>query len=450
MTGTRNSNILIRICLAAALVHPLRADDLTLAGGAARLTGTVRSINEAGVVELASPLSPAPLLLKSGAVDKVEFSSDDAAVETPTTLIELENGDKLPAALAGLDARNLTVLSPDAGKLTIPRGALRSMQLGISQRKVVYAGPKNQDEWEAGEDAKNWIFERNTLVANGPAIASRKVALPQQFILRFTLKWSDGQMPNFQIYFADPLLPMGETSDRYFMRFSGAGLDVKREATKGKRYNDLIRLNRTPNQYPDCRLQVEIRAERKGSRFQLFLNGEPETPFIDPIPSVPTGTGITLASTAPSGSTQTVSDIEVLEFDDSRDRHRSEERGDPKSDSLISADDDRWGGHLLEIRKNGGESVFIFKSDFQNDPLEIPETDVSTVFFAVKEDAKSAPEPPFVLRLRGDGSLHVTSCQFTENTVSAVHPLLGPMEFPRKGIVAMERTDSKSKPATEP
>ena len=57
---------------------------------------------------------------------------------------------------------------------------------------------------------------------------------------------------------------------------------------------------------------------------------------------------------------------------------------------------------------------------------------------------------PFVLRLRGEGSLRVTSCLFTEETVSAVHPLLGPLNFRRDGIVAMERTDPKPKPAPEP
>ena len=34
-------------------------------------------------------------------------------------------------------------------------------------------------------------------------------------------------------------------------------------------------------------------------------------------------------------------------------RHRSEERGDPKTDSLISREDDRWGGRLMDIRKCG-------------------------------------------------------------------------------------------------
>jgi hypothetical protein len=56
------------------LIGPLAADELTLDGGA-RLTGVVRSINEAGVLELLSELSPEPVMLKRGTVEKVEFSS---------------------------------------------------------------------------------------------------------------------------------------------------------------------------------------------------------------------------------------------------------------------------------------------------------------------------------------------------------------------------------------
>jgi hypothetical protein len=34
--------------------------------------------------------------------------------------------------------------------------------------------------------------------------------------------------------------------------------------------------------------------------------------------------------------------------------------------------------------------------------------------------------------------------------VSAVHPLLGPLEFRREGIVALERADAKPKPKSAP
>src|SRR6478609_5879935 len=104
MTGIRSSNMQpwLGLLLAAGASGVLRADNLTLSGDA-RLTGTVRSINDAGVIELSSPLSPEPVLLKSGAVAKVEFSAPEAEQNPPGTLVELVNGDVLPATTESLD-----------------------------------------------------------------------------------------------------------------------------------------------------------------------------------------------------------------------------------------------------------------------------------------------------------------------------------------------------------
>lgn len=445
----RISNILMPLC---ALLGPCLADELTLSGGLSRLSGAVRSINEAGVVEVASELSPAPLLLKEGAVVKVGFSGGAAAPETATALIELANGDMLPATIEGLDDRRLAVISPQAGRLEIPRESLKSIQPGIRPRRVIYQGPRGLAEWTgAGGEMKNWVFERDSLVSSGPAAAAMMLPLPPRFTLRFTMEWQAGQSPNFQVFFADPLLARGEPCDRYYLQFGGAGLEIKREAAKGKRYNTILLLNRTPDQFPENRLQVELRVNRTESKIQLFLNGEPEGAFADPIAPAPAGSGIAIIGNPPNGVSQEIRGIEVIELDDSQRRHRAEDRGDATSDSLISREDDRWGGRLLEIRKTAGTAVFRFKSGFQEEPLEIPEKDVSTVFFASEKPEPAREDVPgFILRLHGAGFLRVSSCRFGGDSVSAVHPLLGALSFRREGIAAIERSQPETRTAPEP
>ncbi len=439
----------ILICECGFIV-PISADDLTFADGSSQLTGTVHTIDEQDRVEFQSPLSPEPLLLKGGTIAKVEFSVNSAAPTIPSALIELTNGDLLPATIESLDDRILIAKSPAAGRLEIPRNSLNSLQLGIRQHSLVYAGPRGLEEWMNGQaDAKNWTFTNNSLVARGPATASMKFpTLPKQFTLRFTLKWKEKQSPNFQVCFADPLKPKGEPSDRYYLQFGSAGLEIKREVSKGKRYHTLVLLNRTPTQFPDRQLKVEIRVNRNTSRLQLFLNGEPEGESPDLVSAAPIGSGITLISNAPNGTTQEIHNIEVLENDDSRVRHLAEERGDPKTDSLISTEDDRWSGQLTKINKTPEGSMFHF-FDVQKNPLEIPETDVSTVFFASEASVKAEGEPPhLILNLRGDGSLRVKSCRFTDAVVFAEHPLLGKLELHRDDIISMVRTQpEKPKPA---
>jgi hypothetical protein len=435
-------------------IVPISADDLTFTDGSSQLTGTVRTIDEQDRVEFLSPLSPEPLLLKGGTIEKVEFSMSNSAPATPSALIELTNGDLLPATIESLDDRILIAKSPAAGRLDIPRNSLSSLQLGIRQRNLVYAGPRGLEEWMDGEaDAKNWTFTNNSLVVTGPATASMKLpTLPKQFILRFTLKWKDRQSPNFQVYFADPLKAKGKPSDRYYLQFGTAGLEIKREASMGKRYNTIVQLNRTPTQFPERQVRVEIRTDRNTSRLQLFLNDEPEGAFDDPFSPVPDGSGITLVSNAPSGSTQEILNIEVLDYDDSRIRHHAEERGDPKTDSLISSEDDRWSGHLTKITKTSEGSIFhFFNSDVQKDPLEIPETDVSTVFFSsVNRMNMEGEAPRLILKTRGDGSLRVKSCRFKDDVAYVDHPLLGKLELSRHDIISIVRSrPAKPKPTPE-
>ncbi len=450
MIGIRTFKLGVRSCavLALAAAVPAHADEILLTGDAS-LSGTIRSINDTGVVELSTPISPDPVLLKAEAVRKVVFSPPQDSPDAPGAIAELVNGDLLPVTIEGLDDKSLTVTTMDAGRLVIPRTALKSVQLGVHKRKMVYSGPRNIEEWKGdAEGSRNWHFENNGLVASGPAYAAKDFDTPSQFVFRFSLKWQGN--PNFQIYFADPLKQRGEVSDRYYLQFAGAGMELKRESTKGNRYTTVILSNRTPEQFPDNTLEVEIRVDRKTARLHLFLNGEPEGAGIDPVKGVPEAGGVTLVSNAPNGTEQEIHGIEILELDESRGRHRTEERGDPKTDSLISRDDDRWGGHLGDIRKTGDGLVFSFKSDFQDSPLELLASDVSTVFFANPDQSKE-PEVshPFVLRLQANGSLRVSSCSFTGNSVSATHSLLGQLLIRRSGITELDRFDPKSKEVSE-
>ena len=454
MAGTRNSNLMpwLGLVLAGGVSGVLRADDLTLADDA-RLTGTVRSINGAGVVELSTALSPEPVLLHAGAVAKVEFSAPEPEPNPPGTLVELVNGDRLPATIESLDDKNLNVVTPDAGRLSIPRAVLKSMQLGVRKRKLIYSGPANSEEWTGNITGRSvgWKFANNALTANGPAIASKAFETPRQFVLKFTMKWQT--TPNFRIYFADPLTPAVELVDRYYLQFNGAGLEIKRESSLGKRFQTVILLARGLDQYPENQLAVEIRVDRTASRLHLFLNGEPEGAGVDPVAGAPSANGVSLVNSSPAGGTQEIRGIEIVEFDNAGTRHRSEERGDATTDSLISRDEDRWGGRLTGIRKGPEGTVFSFKSDFQEEPLELPETDVSTILFA-KPENEPAPAPAhlFALRLRGEGSLRVSSCAFSEDAVTASHPLLGALRIRRAGVSAMERIDAKPevKPEAKP
>jgi hypothetical protein len=139
MIGMRNFKLspIAGLILASMAAGILCADVLTLSDDG-RLAGTVRSINDSGVVELTSAISPDPVLLKSSAVKKVVLSTPQSQSNLPGILVELTNGDLLPVTVEGLDDEFLHVLTADAGPLAIPRTILKSMQLGA--RKILMSG----------------------------------------------------------------------------------------------------------------------------------------------------------------------------------------------------------------------------------------------------------------------------------------------------------------------
>lgn len=451
----RISNQWIALCCVIASVAA-RADEITLSGGGSRLTGTLRAIGEDGVAEFASELSPEPLKLRDGMIREVRFNLEKPAADPSPAMVELKNGDLLPVTIESLDERRLVVESPPAGRLEIPRDAVSSLQVGIRKSHVIYSGPKQLEDWShEAADMNNWGFERNSLVSRGPSTASREMELPKDFILRFKLRWQERTIPNFQVYFADPLKEKGEPADRYYLQFGGAGLEIKREASKGKRYSTVAQRNILPNQFPGNEMKVEIRVKRQTGHLQLLVNDVPEGGFVDTNTEVPDGSGVSFVCNTQNGSIQEISAIEVLEHDDKPERHVAEERGDPKNDSLITREEDRFAGRLLSIGGGGDEAVFRFKGDFQDEPMEIPAAAVSTVFFAgdaAKPGGKESSNPgqPYRLRLRGGGSLGVATCVFTEESVSAVHPLLGKIELRRDGVDAMERAQTGPDKKTEP
>jgi hypothetical protein len=421
----------------------LHADKLTMESNA-RLTGTVSSISEAGVVELASEIATQPVLLKPGVVQKVEFSAPESIGESPSTLIELINGDMLPVTIDSFDEKELVVKTPSAGGFSIPRSALKSMQLGFHKEKIIYRGPQKNREWKNEiEEPRSWKFSDNALTTDGIAYGSKQFELPLSFTLKFKLKWQES--PNFRISFADPLNSNANPVDRYMMKFDDGGLEVKRESSKGNRYQNVILLpQRTPEQYPDNKLDIEIRVDRKASLLELLLNGEPETKGVDPAGQAPIGNGILIYGESLGGEEQSISEIEIHEFDHATARHLAEDRGDGKSDSLISRDEDRWSGKLLSIKKGSDGVMLSFKSDFQDDSLELSETEVSTIFFAqAGGETKLDKENEYALRLTGNGLLRVSSCAFSNDFITAQHRLLGPLKINRSGVAALEWVSSK-------
>jgi len=438
MIVVRNTVALVFILMIAVA----RAEIVILTGDT-RLSGTLRSIGEAGKNQLTSILSTQPLALQPEAIEKIDFNDHPVITNPHETLIELVNGDFLTANIEKLDAQNLIANSSEIGQFTIPRTALKSILHSGQKKKPIYTGPNDAKEWIHGTDeSKQWKFTNNALKANGLAYAAREFKLPNQFTLKFILKWRAN--PNLQVSFADPLAAKIEAVDRYYLQINTAGIEIKRESSKDKRFQTLILSTLTPNQFSDNQVSVEIKVDRTNSQLDLILNGEMVDSCVDLSADTPQGNGVSIVNSAETGLPQEIQNIEILEMDH-KDRQNDKGFEHSENDRLIRRNNDRMEGLIVGISRGSRGNLYQFKTDSQTDPLVLNEEDISAVLFKQKvETRRSTLDHLFALHLTDDGLLRVSSCIFSDEYVTVIHPLIGLLKIKRTRIISLERVSSKS------
>lgn len=447
MTGIWNFNLRAVAVMAALMMLPLHAADVSLSDGNS-LSGDLVSMDTEGTITLVSPLSKKPLLLVGKKVRHVGFDSEAGSdSEIPGQRVELTNGDVLPVTINSLNNEGMSVVSPDLGDVWIPRNSVSALQLGVFEERLVYSGGDDLSGWKRKGSEESWVPEGGKLVAEKNGSLTREVELPEKFIIRFRLEWS--QKPNFRLTFADPDPKKNSRVERYYFDLNSSSLGILRDSEGLRKPKPIMLLGRNANRFSGNTLDVEIRGDLSRGLLHLYLDGVLEGRFTDPLTDIPRGSGLSITNRASRKNGQKISGIQVAEWDERSDRHRSEERGDGDTDAMIGRFGERFGGKLVSVRKDGDASIYEFKSDFQKEPLLLPDSEVSTVFFANKEDA-SRDSGGLILRLRGNGEMKLSSCVFGKETVKAEHPLLGAVEVKRSGITALEKRDiPKANPIKE-
>lgn len=426
----------VGLLLAAAC--PLAADVATFSGNGTRLSGSLSSIGEDGIIEWVSPFSPAPLKLRSDKLEQVEFPDLEQSPDPAPIQVTLRNGDLLPIqALSRWDESGLVTETPIAGIVTLPRASLASAQFGIVPETVIYSGPRNLREWTTGRgEPGNWRLRGNSLVSTGQSVAACDFDLPRNFVLHFNLEW-DTNSPNISCTFADPLAKGGGAQDFYRFNFDSSGIRIARHLKDKARYRTLAQWQRRPSQFPG-KMQVEIRVNRDKRQLELLLDGESEGLIIDEMSPLPQASGVTFSCVTQNNGSQTISDIRLVELSATRARHLAEDRGKPELDSLITIDDDRWSGELLSIRSIDGRPHMVFRTTFSESPWEIPEAEISTLFFAESPPPSDAPaKSRFLLEFHGSGKLSVTDCVIEGDLIRATHPLIGLIQIRRDALRLM-------------
>ena len=414
-----------------------------------KITGEPASMDADGVILLITPHSDQPIKLQADKVSKIDFGKSEQITEPPQQNLTLVNGDSFPVNIRGLDNKILQINTPLLGDLDIPREMIDSLDVGLFAKKSIYSGPKQISEWKNSVDeVSKWQMENGSLVASGPGLLYRDVKLPENYSVRFKASWENN--PNFRFYFGDPMNYSGKAVNRYYIQYGNAGMEIKRESTGKTRYSTVAVIPRKPQEFTSKELWIEVRVTRKSGRLDLYLNDKLEGRYADPFPDLPNGTGISFGAQAADENKLRISDINISDWEDHGDRHRTEERGDGKEDAVIGRNGERFGGNLLSITNGPNGAIYRFKSNFQAEPIELPESEVSSIHFKNTTDVHIKNFDGLSLFLQGRGNMRVSKCIFNESTIDVTHPLLGDLKINRTAISRLERsTQIKSNPSKE-
>ena len=432
-----------RIALVLACQASLAQADVANFGDThGKLTGNLQRFGADGIIEWQSPYSKEPLMLLADKLSEIEFSTSSEAREPAPVQITLRNDDVLPVMrVTGMEETGLITETFATGTLTIPKAAIASAQFGITSRKTLYSGFDNIREWTTGiGEADNWQRRGNSLISDGRSIAARDCELPENFILSFELSW-DTRSPNYSIGFADTLAKDPRKQNRYSFNFDGSGMRITRQAPGDTRARTLAQWPRRPSSFTDDNFKVELRVDRSQRRMELFIDGQSEGLVVDTLDDLPEphGTGIRISCRAHSGK-QTISELTISEFNDTRTRHLAEKRGDPSLDCMITTDDDRWSGKLISMGGTADQPTMTFKTNFADESWEIPEKEVSTLFFAnYPFNGGPGGKPVYLIEFHGKGKLSATKCVINGDDVELTHPLLGTLQVRRNAIKLIRR-----------
>lgn len=428
----------------AGAVSLLRGDQVILADGG-QLSGEVLAIDADSHIRFQPVVANRTVDLRADRIERITFGKPAAGSTDHDSVVTLVNGDVLPCNVLSIDDTSIRIATSFAGGLTVPRSSVSTAQLGMQARRVIYKGPENLQGWKVQD---NWHFEENRLVSDGRGAISRSFkSLPEAYSIRLTLAWA--RSPQCQIFFcSESDNPSGGATDRYILQIGPGGLDLRRQSTDGGNNQSLAGINRSPEMFPERKIDIEIRVDPRRRLLTLLLDGEMEGVYPDPLPDFPSGRHLIIQSNMPTGDGLRVSDILVREWDAAGERHRSENRGEPTEDALIDHQGQRYSGRLIATKGDG--SILLFKSPHSPDPLEIPAARVSTLFFREQEPVPIA-EGRFVLTLGGKGSIRGDALMLEENGFGLDHPLLGRLTLKRDAVTVLERAaPPDEEPETDP
>ena len=117
-----------------------------------------------------------------------------------------------------------------------------------------------------------------------------------------------------------------------------------------------------------------------------------------------------------------------------------------KTDILTDNEGDNIPGNLIEIQSDdANKRVVVLQAKHAQDSSKftpVPEHRVSTLLFAKEENPAPSPGFSHMLHLNNGGKLQISQPEITGDQLSAIHPILGPLNVSRTSIESLSKDNT--------
>jgi len=438
-------SLIIPLCL--ILVNAAHGDTLETDHGDT-ISGTVESL-EHGTVVFKSPMSPQALQIKASSLKHLTFPQTNKSGPKHSEVLTLINGDALPCHVTSIDENHLSLTTGYAGNLNVDRSKIRSVRFGIMSEEILFIGNESPETWTHMDGSWSMTGDQ---AYEGKGHLAQQLTLPDKVRYQYDLSWQS--TPNFAFRFFAENNSAASKQNAYELIFNSKGMEIRRYPDNTQIALDIISLSPADIQQGQKQkksINIDLRVDKSEGLISLYLDSTFIGTWEDETVSPTNGNYTIFHNRSDQKTNCVISNIAITSRIGSiNSRFYDKDATLAKTDILTDNEGDNIPGKLVEMQSDdANKRIVIFERKNAQDSLEevslqVPEHRVSTLLFAKEENPAPSAGFSHMLHLNNGGKLQISQPEITADQLSAIHPILGPLNVSRTSI------ESLSKGNTEP
>jgi hypothetical protein len=428
-------------------ISPAAGDSLETHHGNT-ITGEVQSFDPGGIT-IQSPLSLRAITVKATSLKHLAVSASNKLSPTHPEILTLTNGDQLPCKIISSERNNINISTWYAGDMSIDRAKVASIRFGITSENIIFTGNQPLKEWT--HVSGNWT--PNTLSNNyqleGTGHLAQLLDLPDKARYHYDLHWKN--TPNFAFRFFAENNSATSKQNAYELILNSEGLEIRRHLMDEDRTVRIASLD-TPEikelQKENTSLSIDLKVDKGEGLISLYLDSSFVGTWHDPHGPLD-GNYVIFNNRSQQTENCIIENIFIASLGgDIQPRFYDPQAKSSDTDVVTDSEGENILGEFLSIETRDTEDkklrLIVIESSESKSLIRIPEHRVSQLLFKKKKAQNPPTKSAYILALRNDGEIQINQPKISDEEITALHPILGPLQISRSALLSITSSANTS------